>query len=95
MKAAGETLADAYGGQAASRGTINLGNGVFEDPGEWCLVPAPTNQKGLWSRKLILNLMDGEAQKVPRYRTGGGCMAGVWKCWEKRLLTLGKELFQI
>lgn len=52
-------------GRQPSRGTI-LGNGVFVDPGEWCLVPAPTNQKGLWSRKLILNLMDGEAQKVPR-----------------------------
>ena len=75
MEAAGETLADVYGGQAALQRDYPREWGLW-DPGQWCLVPAPTNQKGLWSWKLILNLMDGEAQKVPRHRAGG-CMMGV------------------
>lgn len=32
--------------------------GVFGGSVESCLVPAPTNYKGLWSRKPILNLTD-------------------------------------
>lgn len=64
---------------------------VSGDGGESYVVLAPTNYKGLWSGKLILNLRDKggpeREQGCQGLYTKGGCRDG----WSRICLSLDKE----
>lgn len=75
-------------GRQPSRGAIR-GKGSLGTLGGCCLLPAPTNHKGLQSRKPVLNLTDREAREVTGHRAGSGCVRRAQEWLEKHLLTTG------